>query len=163
MTVSLIPISKDKKHILQNLYSLYLYDLSEYTGSLEVSSNGSFEFDSFDLIWEREGLSPYLLKKDTTIVGFLLLLERPFLEKDYDYSINDIFMLKKYRRKGITITLLKELFEQKKGKYYVLELISNKPAILFWKNVYSKLNIAFEEKKQNVDNEECLIQSFQIF
>ena len=115
MTVSLNPITKDEKHILENLYSLYLHDLSEFTDSLEVSSTGSFEFDSIDLIWEKEGLSPYFLKKDATIIGFLLLLERPFLKKDYDYSINDLFMLKKYRRKGMTRSVLKTLFEQKKG------------------------------------------------
>ncbi|HJF34370.1 MAG TPA: GNAT family N-acetyltransferase [Sporosarcina psychrophila] len=162
MTISLNPITKDEKQILLNLYSLYLHDLSEFTDNLEVSSNGSFEFDSFNLIWEREGLSPYLLRKEATIVGFLLLLERPFLTKDYDYSISDIFILKKYRRKGITISLLKTLFDQKKGKYYVLELVSNEPAVLFWKNVYRKLNIVFDEKKQTVDDEECLIQTFQI-
>lgn len=162
MAVSLNPITINEKHILQNLYSLYLHDLSEFTDSLEVSSNGAFEFDSFDLVWEREGLSPYLLRRDETIVGFLLLLERPFLEKDYDYSVNDIFMLKKYRRKGFTISVLKQLFEQKKGKYYVLELVTNKPAVLFWRNIFSKLDIVFDEKKQTVDEDDCLIQSFQV-
>ena len=162
MTVSLNLITKDEKHILENLYSLYLHDLSEFSESLEVSSNGSFEFDSIDLIWEREGLSPYFLKKDATIIGFLLLLERPFLKKNYDYSINDIFILKKYRRKGMTSSVLKTLFEQKKGNYYVMELVSNKPAVLFWESVYSKLNIAFDEKKQIIDDEECLVQSFRI-
>lgn len=33
------------------------------------------------------------------IAGFLLLLERPFLNKDYDYSINDIFILKNIEEK----------------------------------------------------------------
>jgi len=63
MTVSLNPISKDEKHILHNLYSLYLHDLSEFTDGLDISTNGSFEFDSFELIWEREGLTPYFFNK----------------------------------------------------------------------------------------------------
>ncbi|MEJ9232398.1 GNAT family N-acetyltransferase [Peribacillus butanolivorans] len=162
MTVSLNPISKDEKHILQNLYSQYLHDLSEYTEGLDISADGSFEFDSFELIWTREGLTPYFLKKDKTILGFLLLLERPFLKKDYDYSINDIFMLKKYRRKGIAITLLKEVFKQKKGSYFVIELAKNTPAVIFWRKIFSELNIDFEEEKKIVDDEECLVQSFQI-
>ncbi|MDM5214406.1 GNAT family N-acetyltransferase [Peribacillus sp. NJ4] len=162
MTVSLNPISNDEKHILQNLYSLYLHDLSEYTDGLDISTDGSFEFDSFELIWKEEGVTPYFLKKDKTIVGFLLLLERPFLKKDCDYSINDIFMLKKYRRKGIAISLLKELFKQKKGSYYIVELAKNIPAVIFWRRVFSALNIEFEEKKKIVDDEECLVQSFRI-
>lgn len=162
MTVSLNPVSKYEKHILHNLYSLYLHDLSEFTDGLDISTNGSFEFDSFELIWEREGLTPYFFKKDMEIVGFLLLLERPFLTKDYDYSINDIFMLKKFRRKGIALSLLEELFKQKKGRYFVVELAKNGPAVLFWRNIYRELNIVFEETKKIDDNEECLVQSFQI-
>ncbi|WP_458354203.1 GNAT family N-acetyltransferase [Peribacillus frigoritolerans] len=162
MTVSLNPVSKDEKHILQNLYSLYLHDLSEFTEGLDISPNGSFEFDSFELIWNEEGLTPYFLKKDMKIAGFLLLLERPFLNKDYDYSINDIFILKKYRRKGAAIALLKEMFKQKNGSYFVVQLASNIPAVKFWRRIFSELSIDFEEKKQIVDNEECLVQSFQI-
>ncbi|MFE4705665.1 GNAT family N-acetyltransferase [Peribacillus simplex] len=162
MTVSLDQISTDEKHILKNLYSLYLHDLSEYTEGLDISSDGSFEFDSFELIWKREGLTPYFLKKDKTIAGFLLLLERPFLNKEYDYSINDIFILKKYRRKGIAIALLKELFKQKKGCYFVVELAKNIPAVIFWRKLFNALNIDFEEKTKIIDDEECLMQSFQI-
>ncbi|WP_260287883.1 GNAT family N-acetyltransferase [Peribacillus aracenensis] len=162
MTVSLNQISTDEKHILKNLYSLYLHDLSEYTEGLDISSDGSFEFDSFELIWKREGLTPYFLKKDKMTVGFLLLLERPFLNKEYDYSINDIFILKKYRRKGMAIALLKELFKQKKGCYFVVELAKNIPAVIFWRKIFSELKIDFEEKKKMIDDEECLMQSFQV-
>ena len=162
MTVSLNQISTDERHILKNLYSLYLHDLPEYTEGLDISSDGSFEFDSFELIWKREGVTPYFLKKDKIIVGFLLLLERPFLNKEYDYSINDIFILKKYRRKGIAIALLKQLFKQKKGCYFVVELAKNIPAVIFWRKILNTLNIDFEEKKKIIDDEACLMQSFQI-
>ncbi|WP_374223929.1 hypothetical protein [Bacillus sp. ISL-46] len=76
--------------------------------------------------------------------------------------MNDIFMLKKFRRKGIAISLLEELFKQKKGRYLVVELAKNKPAVLFWRKIYRELEIVFEEEKKIVDNEECLVQSFQI-
>jgi predicted acetyltransferase len=162
MTISFQFISKDEKHILQNLYSLYLHDLSEFTEGLDISEDGLFEFDSFDLIWESTGVTPYLLKKDERVVGFLLLLEKPFLKRDYDYSINDIFILKKYRRKGIALAILKELFNQKKGKYFVVELTENKPAVHFWKKTFLELTIEYEEEEKIVDNEECLIHSFEI-
>jgi predicted acetyltransferase len=162
MSVTFKEISKDEKHILRTLYSLYLHDLSGFTEDLEISSNGSFEFASFDLIWESEGLTPYFLLKDKAISGFLLLLERPFLKKNYDYSINDIFILKKFRRKGIAISLLKELFKHKKGRYFVVELAKNTPAVIFWSKVLSELDIKFEEEQKVVDGEDCLVQSFQV-
>lgn len=162
MTLSLQVINSEEKHILQNLYSLYLHDLSEYTNGLELSADGSFEFDSFDTIWEEEGLTPYYLKDDETIVGFLLLLERPFLKKEYDYSINDLFILKKYRRKGYPLLFLKELFEMKKGKFFAIELVKNEPAVLFWKKVFQKLEIEYEEQTNTFDEDECYIQTFEI-
>ncbi|MFT4413684.1 GNAT family N-acetyltransferase [Fredinandcohnia humi] len=162
MTATLSKIMIDEKHILQNLYSLYLHDLSEYTDGLDISPNGSFEFDSFDAIWEGEGMTPYFLKVEDTIVGFLLLLERPFLKKEYDFCINDIFILKKYRRKGYPVQFLQELFSQKKGKYFIIELVKNEPAVLFWKKIYQKLNIKFEEQNKNFDGDDCLIQTFEI-
>ncbi|MCC2249390.1 GNAT family N-acetyltransferase [Virgibacillus sp. AGTR] len=160
--VSLSLTPQEEKQILYNLYSLYLHDLSSFTNDLDISENGSFAYDSFDLIWETDGLAPYFLKDREKIVGFLLLLERPFLKKGYDYSINDIFMLRKFRGKGITILLLKELFKQKRGKYVVAELAKNKPAVSFWRKAYQKLNINFEEKKQVIDNEICFVQTFRV-
>jgi len=70
--------------------------------------------------------------------------------------------LKKFRRKGIALSLLEELFKLKKGRYFVVELAKNGPAVLFWRNIYRELNIVFEETKKIDDNEECLVQSFQI-
>jgi predicted acetyltransferase len=162
MKITLEKVSEAKKHILKNLYSLYLHDLSEYTEGLDLSPDGSFEFDSFDLIWEGKGLTPFFLKSDTSIVGFLLLLERPFLKKDYDYSINDIFILKKYRRKGIAISVLKDLFEEKPGRFFIIELATNTPAIKFWRRALEELNLEYNEEEVLIDEDECLVQTFTV-
>jgi predicted acetyltransferase len=162
MTVSLQPVRLNEKQILQNLYSLYLHDLSRYNTSLELSVNGSFEFDVFESIWEEEGLSPFFLKKNETIIGFLLLLERPFLKKEYDHAVNDIFILNKFRGKGYGYPALKELFKKKSGNYFVIELAKNLPAVSFWKKVYKSLEVEFEEREETLDGENCLIQTFHV-
>ncbi len=162
MSVLLKPVSGDEKHILRNLYSLYLHDLSAYTEGLDISEDGSFEFDAFDMIWEREGLTPYFIKNHEAIAGFLLLLERPFLKNEYDLCINDIFILKKFRRKGIALSVLMELFTQKKGKYFLLELAENIPAVTFWRKSLKELEIEFKEESKDIDGDECFVQAFQI-
>ncbi|MGA9226114.1 MAG: hypothetical protein WB217_07235, partial [Mesobacillus sp.] len=88
MNVTLEKIGLEQQKILQNLYSLYLHDLSAYANGLQVSEDGSFEFDSFSLIWESVGLSPYLIRADDNLAGFILLLEAP-LTKRVDKVIND--------------------------------------------------------------------------
>lgn len=162
MSISLQPVLKKDEKILYNLYSLFLHDLSKFTNGLDIEPDGSFKLDVFDMIWETEGLSPFFITHGDSIVGFTLIVERPFLKKEYDYSINDLFILNKFRGKGFGVQAVKEVFQQKKGKYFVIELAANEPAVLFWKNVYKKLEIEFEEQEKVMDEDLVYIQTFEM-
>ncbi len=121
------------------------------------------EYKDLHLFWKNDGITPYFIKIDNSIVGFLLLLlERPFLKKENDFCMNDIFILNQYRGKGIGKQVIENLLEEKRGQYFVIELLKNVPAVSFWKKVYRELNIEFDERKQMIDDEECLVQTFKI-
>lgn len=162
MAILLRPAQETEAPILRNLYSLYLHDLSKYTTNIDIGQDGFFHYSDLDLFWGTEGISPYFIKSGNDIIGFLLLLERPFLKKENDFSINDIFILNKYRGKGFGRKVLEILFEKKRGAYYVIELVGNLPAVSFWKNVFTHFHIEFEEKRELVDDDPCLIQTFTI-
>ncbi|MCM3757379.1 GNAT family N-acetyltransferase [Sporosarcina aquimarina] len=162
MNLMLEEVINNEIHIVKNLYSLYLHDLSRFTETLDISADGAFHFDDLDLLWNEEGFSPYFIKHQDDVIGFLLLLERPFLKKEYDFGINDIFILNKYRGKGFGKQSIETLFKEKRGSYFVIELTENQPAILFWKKIYQQLKIDFEETKKHIDDEPCLIQTFTI-
>jgi predicted acetyltransferase len=162
MSVTLKQVLESEKSILRNLYSLYLHDLSRFTSMIDTGADGFFEYESLDKFWEVDGLSPYFIKLDDGIIGFILLLERPFLKKENDFGVNDIFVLNKYKGKGIGKQAIVNLFRKKKGKYFVIELIENKPAVSFWKKLYTDLNIQYEERQDLIEDEQCLIQTFKI-
>ena len=162
MTLILKEVLETEKTILKNLYSLYLHDLSKFTSLIDIGEDCSFQYDGLDSFWEIEGLSPYFIILDKNIIGFILLVERPFLKKDYDFGVNDLFILNKYKGRGLGRQSIEKLFQVKKGKYFVIELIANSPAVSFWKSIYSELNIQFEEKQDVVDEEQCFIQTFII-
>lgn len=162
MNLTLKEVLETEKTILKNLYSLYLHDLSKFTSLIDIGEDGSFEYDGLDGFWETEGLSPYFVILNKNIIGFILLVERPYLKKDYDFGVNDLFILNNYKGNGFGIHAIGELFKVKKGKYFVIELMENKPAVSFWKKVYSEMNIQFLEKQDVVDEEQCLIQTFII-
>lgn len=162
MTITLQVALETEVLILRNLYSLYLHDLSKFTSNIDIGPDGSFHYDDLDWFWKVEGITPYFIKYDNSIIGFLLLLERPFLKKENDFSVNDIFILNKYKGKELGLKVLERLFREKRGEYYVIELAENLPAVSFWKKVYARLNIIFEEKYEMVDDEPCLIQTFTI-
>ncbi|MDG5473719.1 GNAT family N-acetyltransferase [Jeotgalibacillus sp. ET6] len=162
MAVTLIEVLESEKFLLRNLYSLYLHDLSKFTSTIDIGADGSFEYESLDKFWKVDGLSPYFIKIDDNIIGFILLLERPFLKKENDYGVNDIFLLNKYKGKGIGRQAIEKLFQEKRGRYFVIELIENKSAVCFWKKLYTELNIQCEERCDLIDDEPCLIQIFKI-
>ncbi|PGM95800.1 GNAT family N-acetyltransferase [Bacillus cereus] len=162
MVVALQKVQESEKMILRNLYSLYLYDLSKFTTTITIGADGFFEYGDLHMFWENDGITPYFIKADNSMVGFLLLLERPFLKKENDFGINDIFILNQYKGKGIGKQVIENLLKEKQGKYFVIELIKNVPAVSFWKKVYRELNIEFDERKQLIDGEKCLVQTFKI-
>jgi predicted acetyltransferase len=162
MSVTIQKVLEVEKTILRNLYSLYLHDLSKFTVNLDIGEDGFFHYEDLDTFWKVEGLSPYFVKLDDNIIGFLLLLERPFLKKENDFGINDIFILNKYKGKGLGKQALEELFKEKQGKYFVIELVENIPAVSFWKKLYKQLDIQFDERTERIDEEPCLIQTFTI-
>lgn len=162
MRVALQKANDSDRHVLKNLYSLYLHDLSRFTVNIQLGADGQFHFEDLNLLWNREGFSPYLIKREDQIIGFLLLLERPLLTKAHDYVVNDIFIIHQFRGKGYGMQALEKLFLAKTGSYLVVEMLENTPAILFWKKVYKHLDIAIDEKEAIIDAEPCLVQTFQV-
>ena len=162
MRLDLQPVVEKEQVLLRNLYSLYLHDLSRFSSNLTIGEDGFFHYEDLELFWSTEGISPYFIKLDDQVIGFLLLLERPYLTKDNDFGINDLFILNPYKGKGFGRGALKKLFNEKRGKYFVIELRENEPAILFWKKVFKDFEIDFDERSQLVDGEDCFIQTFLI-
>lgn len=158
--MKLVKATLKDKMLLKNLYSFYLHDLSPYSRSLKPNAEGVFEFDAFEKIWERDGITPYLLKQGNEVIGFTLLLEPPFTKK-IDYCINDLFIYHQYRGKGFAEEAIKTIFQEKRGSYYVNQLKNNKRAVGFWKKLYEKYHIAYEETLEIEDGEEVIYQTFE--
>ena len=161
MKVILEKIGPDKKQVLYNFYSLYLHDLSAYTTGLQISEDGSFEFDSFSLIWEKEGVTPYFIIAGEKLAGFVLILEAPFTTK-VDIVVNDFFIINPFRGKGIAKAAAAEIFAHNKGSYYISQLVKNQLAVSFWEKVYQQEGIDFKEQKEIQDGEEVVYQTFVI-
>lgn len=159
--MELIKATVEDKSLLKNLYSFYLHDLSAYNHTLDSNEEGVFEFDSFHLIWEKDGITPYLMKEGTALLGFFLLLEKPLMTK-VDYCVNDFFLYQRYRGKGYAEQIVQMLFNEKKGRYYIAQLVKNKRAVAFWKKIYQQFNIEFEENFEVEDGEEVVFQTFEV-
>ncbi|WBW97296.1 GNAT family N-acetyltransferase [Oceanirhabdus sp. W0125-5] len=160
--VELIPVILESKSKLENLMSYYLHDLSEFADDLKISEDGKFKYDGMDLYFSQEDLKPFFIKYDDEYIGFILLNSGKYVPKNIDYMINEFFILKGYRRKGIGSTSIKKLLDSFKGIYLVEQLVDNKLAVNFWKGFYHANQIEFKEKSIVDDGFECIMQRFEV-
>ncbi len=52
--VQVVQANIREKHIVKNLYPLYLHDLSAFTAA-DVDANGLFDISFLDSFWQNEG------------------------------------------------------------------------------------------------------------
>jgi predicted acetyltransferase len=162
--MQIIKVEHDRKDILKHLMTLFLHDLSEFNGDLEINQDtGLFEFDVFEWFFEKEGLTPFFITFENNIIGFILLQSGHYTNQEhYDYFLNSFFILKKYRRRGLGRETCKQFFNQFPGRYTIGQVSNNVRAIHFWKNVYKSLNIEFYEREMIEDGHKVFYQYFKV-
>ncbi|HWI48391.1 MAG TPA: GNAT family N-acetyltransferase [Rummeliibacillus sp.] len=156
--IKLIEANSEDKNILENLFQYYLHDLSEYTENLGLESDGRFDITDIELFITQDNLLPIKILLNNEIIGFIFLIKG----KTVDYVINDMFILRKFRSKGLGKVVTKIIFDQYKGSYAVMQLVNNKPAITFWHTIYHNSQIEYEENEMVSGEDLCLIQKFKV-
>lgn len=151
------------KFIINNMYPLYLHDLAEVRNELP-NKFGVFEEEDkyqtleqqipvFDIWWEKEDiLYPYLIIVNEIPAGFALVSTAPYLVDDSQFMLNELFILRPFRGKGIGEYAVAEIFNQFKGKWmlFTTKSDSNLNTINFWHKTlfnYTKDNFIEEDKE----------------
>jgi predicted acetyltransferase len=139
-----------------------LFCVSEFAGFLNLCSDGSYKYQNLHLYWEKEELSAFLIKIDSQIAGFILSNKPPYIPNDCDISIQEFFILKKFRGKGYGLRAVSMFFEKFPGRYFIAQLANNKPAIEFWRSIYKKLGIEIEQREETESGVRILTQRFAV-
>jgi len=160
MNIQVIAVKITEKEILRNLYSLYLYDLTQYDKKMSLNSNGLYEFKGLDVVFEKESLKPYFIKVDKKLVGFLLLTGNKFSPEDSDWGIEDLFIIRSERRKGIATKTVRLIMDKYRGSYSIFQFQKNKESMKFWHAFYNENSIEYTEIERMEDGKVCMIQNF---
>ena len=118
MDLKLLPASPEHRHIIQNLVQFYIYDFSPYV-DYDVEENGLFKnYPGLEDYWtDKTNRFPYIIKSHDKYIGFVLVRS-----ETTQFSIAEFFIMKKYRRKGIGKSMIKNLKHLAKT-YFKIELI----------------------------------------
>ena len=114
------------------MLELYQHDLSDiWDQDLDVHGEYGYELDRF---WQREEAWPYVFRVAGSLAGFALVDKRVLIAGD-DFWLDQFFVLKKYRRRGVGGHAAAAVFNQHTGRWQVGQMPENTAALAFWRHV----------------------------
>ncbi|MVP00285.1 GNAT family N-acetyltransferase [Paenibacillus lutrae] len=140
MNIEFRTITQSDSIILNNLFHFYLYELSAYSME-DVSNEGKYEAEDISPYYRDDRLFPYLIMVDNKIAGFILVTSPPYVTDGIDYSVQELFLLPKYRGKGLGRAAALHIFKHHHGHYEISMFRNNPKAVKFWSALLSSLHI----------------------
>ncbi|PQP82651.1 GNAT family N-acetyltransferase [Paenibacillus sp. PCH8] len=148
--VQITSILPEQKEQFLNLYNLYLYDLSEFSGE-DLLESGIYDPTNTYLYVERTELHPFFIQIEGKVIGFVLVCSPPYAPEDVDYTVQELFLVKKYRGKGLATQVIDLVFAQFQGTFRVEQFATNSAAVSFWKKYYEAHQIEYVESEYSIE------------
>ncbi|UHA73716.1 GNAT family N-acetyltransferase [Paenibacillus sp. 481] len=151
MDVKVRLTAPDEAYKIKNMYPLYLHDLSEHLQNLP-NEHGIYEesddyrtltdqYEVQQIWWDKPNiLFPFMFTVDERPAGFGLVATPPHCTPGIQYFVNEFFVLRPYRGKGVAQQAAVQLFNQFKGKWelYTSPAEANGRAQQFWRRTLAE-------------------------
>ena len=138
-TVELIQTGPEESELIRNLYQYYAYESSDWEQE-DVEADGRFYIHDEHLTryWQDPQWSANLLLVDGYIAGFLLIegSELPGIDA---LELADLFILKRYRRKGIGRAIATQVLSSGQANWLVRYYDQDEVSQAFWRAVLDDL------------------------
>ena len=184
MNIEITKAARADTPALRHLYEFYAYDFSEFTRD-DVGASGEFTDDRFLTgYWPEPNWTALLVRVDGKLAGFVWVLrttlfrpediekmketsgETRFLEETWflkspHHLIEEFFIMRKYRLKGVGEYVAHHVFDLFPGVWEVSEIEENTPAQAFWRKVIGRYTgNQFAEVALNTDQWRGPVQVF---
>lgn len=117
----------------------YLYDIASLD-HWDIGADGFYgnpqRIESF---WDKGRYDKFLIKVDGTLAGFALTTSTSDGSEESPHEVQELFVLRRYRRAGVGRMVASRLFENFAGIWQVSVMASNTPAQEFWARVIKDL------------------------
>ncbi|SDG49693.1 Predicted acetyltransferase [Fontibacillus panacisegetis] len=166
MQVTINLTDLETKFIINNLYPLYLHDLSEIWG-WQPNTYGVFEADEiltlteqnnvFDIWWSKPTiLCPYLIRANEVPVGFALVATPPYTPHGSNFYMNEFFILRSFRGRGVAEVAAIQVFNSHRGTWELQTNPgeNNRRAQSFWRRTVNNYTEgAYQEEVAETKND----------
>ncbi|KDN98781.1 GNAT family N-acetyltransferase [Pseudomonas donghuensis] len=139
LTVELLQTGPEQAELIRNLYQFYAYESSDWEQEdVEVDGRFYVHDEHLQRYWQEPQWSANLILVDGYIAGFLLI-ERSELPGLDALELADLFILKRYRRKGIASALASQVLASGQNQWLVRYYDQDETAQAFWRIVLDNL------------------------
>ena len=140
MDIQLTPVTKAGKRAFSQLINLYNfnYDFTNYLND-DIPEDGFF-FGDADYYLDNDKVQNFFIRADGKIAGYVIIAEGGdrYLDNPNAHSIEEFFVTRKYRRKGVGTIAAVMSFEMYDGMWEVCKMKDNIVAQKFWITVIDK-------------------------
>ncbi|MDT0123035.1 GNAT family N-acetyltransferase [Paenibacillus sp. RRE4] len=158
MKATIQQITDTNKEPFENLFNYYLYELSAYSQE-DVGTKGTFEMEDISPYYKDERLYPYFITYNEKMVGFILVTSPPYVANEVDYSVQELFVLPKYRGSNIAKDAVMQIFKMYSGRYEVGMFKSNMKAVKFWTKLLSTLDVSVSVEDSSIEIQGNVLQT----
>jgi predicted acetyltransferase len=147
-SLSLLPVTKDHRPIVERLWQLYAHDLSEFRGSMP-NDDGLYKHGRLPTYFDDPDRCGYLFQDDSAVAGFAMVsgISQP------PRHMGDFFVVRAARRKGIGHTAALALLRRHPGSWEIAFQEENPKAARFWRRVATDaVGDAWREQRRPVPN-----------
>jgi predicted acetyltransferase len=137
MPLEICSHNDDHKAVIWNVYQFYCYETSiEDEYDLEESGLYSLSAEYFAQYWTNPRWSAHLLRWDGVIAGFALIEASEALVEAQELA--DLFVLKRFRRRGIAREVAFHFMAQRSVPWTVVVFDEAQDANSFWKHMFTE-------------------------
>lgn len=140
------------------MLELYQYELSDiWDQDLDAAGAYGYELDRY---WHVPGNYPYVALLDGRYAGFALVDDQVKLPGG-QYWMDQFFVLKKYRRRGLGRELAANVIGRHPGQWQIGQMADNQAAQRFWRGTLGAVGAAaFRECVITTGRWQGIVQQF---
>ncbi len=145
-------VGPESEPILANLLEYYIHDMAPWFG-IDIGDDGRYGYD-MSRHWQADD-GVYLARVDGEPAGFALLSTAgEWLQEPNAFDVEEFFVVRKFRRRGVGKEFISTLWEQQTGIWLIRVLQANLPAVPFWRHAIGAYTAGdYREDQRTVDGQ----------
>ena len=153
MVISIRPAEEKDRLLIKNIFNLYQNELCVYSDDFDgLDKDGYFAPETVNEILPfGDGVFPYIIEEDARPVGFVMAADSAYAPEGFDYSFEELFLIRNRRKKGIADIAVREITKDRPGRWTLEVYTENAPALSFWKRYLPEnaLSVSSETQKDS--------------